>query len=162
MDKNGFKIDLLGRGVDGLETEYVIDDSFFSSIDGLIHRGQIKTHVRVSGSAGTRFRFEIHSVGVVYAPCDRCLADVEVPVDTSDEIAVVLGDEYSDEGDVIVVPEKEGTIDLSQVIYEFIALSLPLKLVHEPGNCDEAMIATLEEHLSARSSEDGDEEEKEM
>ena len=162
MDKNGFRIDLLGRGVDGLEAEYVLDDSFFDAIDGLVHRGQIRTTVRVSGSADTRFRFGIRSVGVVYAPCDRCLADVEIPVDTSDEIAVVLGDEYSDEGDVIVVPEKEGAIDLAHVIYEFIALSLPLKLVHEPGNCDEAMIATLEEHLSARSGEDSGEEEKKM
>ena len=116
----------------------------------------------MSGSADTRFRFGIRSVGVVYAPCDRCLADVEIPVDTSDEIAVVLGDEYSDEGDVIVVPEKEGAIDLAHVIYEFIALSLPLKLVHEPGNCDEAMMAALEEHLSARSGEDSGEEEIEM
>ncbi len=162
MDKNGFEIDLFSRGIDGLETEYAIDDSFFDAIDGLIHRGRIHTTVCVSGTVDTRFRFDIHSVGVVYAPCDRCLADVEIPVDTSDEIAVTIGENYSDEGDVIVVPEKEGVIDLSHIIYEFIALSLPLKLVHEPGNCDEAMIATLEEHLSARSGEDSDEEEKEM
>lgn len=162
MDKNGFEIDLFSRGIDGLETEYAIDNSFFDAIDGLIRCGRIHTTVRVSGTVGTRFRFDIHSVGVVYAPCDRCLADVEIPVDTSDEIAVTIGEHYSDEGDVIVVPEKEGVIDLSHIIYEFIVLSLPLKLVHEPGNCDEAMIATLEEHLSARSGEDSDEEEKKM
>ena len=160
MEKNEFKIDLLGRGLDGSDIEYTIGDSFFDSIDGLVRRGQLHTTVHVTGNADTRFRFLIHSVGVVYAPCDRCLADVEVPVDTEDEISVMLGDEYADDGDVIVVPEKDGMMDLSQIIYEFIALSLPLKLVHEPGNCDEAMIATLEEHLSARSGEDSDEEEQ--
>ncbi len=84
------------------------------------------------------------------------LAYIRSSIDTKDELFVKLGEEYIDEGNVVVVPEKVGKIDVSQFIYEFIALSLPLKLVHEPGKCDEAMIATLEEHLSARSGEDGE------
>lgn len=159
MGKDNFKIDLLGRNIDGLKVEYTIDDSFFQKIDGLIWRGQVHTTVEVAGNTQSRYRFTIRSRGIVYAPCDRCLADVAVPVDTVDELSVMLGDDYSDEGDLVVVPENDGVIDISQFIYEYIALSMPLKLVHAPGECDEAMIDVLKAHLSARSSEDTDEEE---
>ena len=56
-----------------------------------------------------------------------------------------LGEEYADEGECIIIPESEGVIDVSQFIYELIALSLPMKLVHEDGQCDEAMMAKLEQ-----------------
>ena len=56
-----------------------------------------------------------------------------------------LGAEYADEGECIFIPESEGVIDVSQFIYELIALSLPMKVVHEDGQCDEAMMATLEQ-----------------
>ncbi len=158
MGKDEFKIDLLGRNIDGLKVEYTIDDSFFQKIDGLIGRGNVHTVVEVAGNPKSRYRFTIRSKGMVYAPCDRCLADVAVPVDTSDELSVMLGGDYSDDGDLVVVPEKDGVIDISQFIYEYIALSMPLKLVHAPGECDKAMIDALEAHLSARSGEDIDEE----
>lgn len=154
MGKEGYRIDLFSRGLDGKTLEYDLTDEFFQQIDGLIQRGQLHTNVRIEGNVDTAFHFTIHSEGVVYAPCDRCLADVELRIDTTDTLAVRLGDDYSDEGDIVIIPEKDGTIDLAQYIYEFIALCMPLKLVHEPGKCDEAMIARLSEHLSARSGED--------
>ena len=63
---------------------------------------------------------------------------------TDDLLNVKLGAEYADEGETIIVAENDGMIDVSQFIYEFIALSLPMKLVHEEGQCDEAMMAALE------------------
>ena len=162
MDKNAFKIDLLSRSIDGLTAEYDIDDSFFEQIDGLIQRGRLHSTVHVEGNARTMFNVTIHSEGVVFAPCDRCLADIELRIDTSDHLSVKLGEEYEDEGDVVIVPEHDGRIDMAQFIYEFIALSMPLKLVHEPGKCDEAMMAALQQHLSARSGEDNESEDDEQ
>ena len=144
MKANEYQIDLLAPDVDGKTIEYHIDDNFFQRLDGLIQQGQVKTNLHIEGSTRSVFRFHFHSVGVVYAPCDRCLADVEVPIDTDDLLNVKLGAEYADEGETIIVAENDGMIDVSQFIYEFIALSLPMKLVHEEGQCDEAMMATLE------------------
>ena len=148
-----YKIDLFDAHIDGLTREYVADDAFFEMIDGLIQHGSVRTVLSCKGSARGLFHFEIHSEGVVSVPCDRCLADIELRIDTTDELAVKLGQEYADEGDVVVVPENEGTIDMAQFIYEFIALSLPLKRVHEPGKCDAAMMAEIEKHQAARSGE---------
>ena len=45
---------------------------------------------------------------------------------------------------------------MAWLIYEFIALDIPIKHVHAPGKCNAAMIKALEEHSATRSSdEDG-------
>lgn len=159
MVRNEYRIDLLSRDIDGKSFDYGLTDEFFQQIDGIIQRGQIHTTVQVTGSQRSAFQFTIHSEGTVYVPCDRCLADIELRIDTTDKLAVKIGDSYSDEGDAVTVPERESAIDIAGFIYEFITLSMPLKLVHEPGNCDEAMIARLNEHLSARSGEDSEDDE---
>ena len=106
MKANEYQIDLLAPDVVGKTIEYHIDDTFFQQLDGLIQRGQVKTTLHIEGSTRSVFRFHFHSVGVVYAPCDRCLADVEVPIDTDDLLNVKLGAEYADEGLTKASPEQ--------------------------------------------------------
>lgn len=152
-----YKIDLLSSRLEGGSFEYEIGDVFFAKLDGLIQRGKIHTEVRCL-SAGTVFKFQIHSVGTVVVPCDRCLSDLELRIETTDVLNVKLGDEYADEGDCVVVPESDGYLDLSQFIYEFIVLSMPMTCCHEPGKCDDAMMQTLSLHQATRSGEEEDEE----
>lgn len=153
---DSYKVDLLGSRLQGATWIWAIDDSFFSAIDGLIKHGNIQTEVECV-SAGSLFKFQIHSAGTVIVPCDRCLEDLELRIETTDELAVKLGDEYSDEGDCVFVPETEGYINLAQYIYEFIVLNMPITCTHEPGKCDEAMMQELSKHQAARSSQDDDE-----
>lgn len=151
MDKmDTFKIDLLSSGLGGKTFEYEIGDDFFAEIEGLIQRGSIHTTVACL-SAGAVFKFQIHSIGTVVVPCDRCLADLKLRIETTDELNVKLGNEYADEGDCVVVSEAEGYLDLAQFIYEFIVLSMPITCCHEPGKCDDAMMHELSKHQSTRS-----------
>ena len=59
--------------------------------------------------------------GEVTVPCDRCLEDLKLPVETSFE------ETYS--------PES-GELDLSQEVYDFVLTSLPLQRVHPEGGCN--------------------------
>ena len=152
-----YKIDLLSSGLEGKTFEYEIGDDFFAEIEGLIQHGTVHTSV-VCLSAGSLYKFCIHSVGTVIVPCDRCLSDLELRIETTDELNVKLGDEYADDGDCVIVPEAEGYLDLAHFIYEFIALSMPLTCRHEPGKCDEAMMHKLSLHQSTRSGMADDEE----
>ena len=152
---DSYKVDLLSSRLQGAAWKWNIDDRFFSAIDGLIRRGDIQTQVECV-SAGSLFKFQIHSVGTVIVPCDRCLEDLELRIETTDELAVKLGDEYFDEGDCVIVPETEGYINLAQYIYEFIVLNMPITCTHEPGKCDEAMMQELSKHQAARSSQEDD------
>jgi len=98
MKANKYTIDLLTPNVDGTEKVFHIDDTFFQNVDGLVQRGQVTTTLHIEGSTRSVFRFHFHSEGIVFAPCDRCLADVEVPIDTDDMLTIKLGVEYADEG----------------------------------------------------------------
>ena len=151
----------MSSGLGGKTFEYEVGDDFFAGMEGLIQRGNIHTAV-VCLSAGSVYKFQIHSVGTVIVPCDRCLSDLELRIETTDNLDVKLGDEYADDGDCVVVPETEGYLDLAQFIYEFIVLSMPIACCHEPGKCDDAMMQELSRHQSTRSGgEDGENEDSE-
>lgn len=149
-----FQIDLLSDGLKDQRYVYDIDDTFFEGFDGPVKQGHIHTVVECLSQTSHRFSFNVHSTGIVVVSCDRCLSNLELRIDTTDKLKVELGADYSDNGDVVTVPEDEGMLDMSQSIYEFIVLSLPLKRVHEPGMCDEAMMDVYNRHQTARSSQE--------
>lgn len=160
MDKMDiYKIDLLSSSFKDGQIQFDIDDDFFTAIDGLIHHGNLKTTVCYKNT-GSMYKFTIHSVGNIIVPCDRCLADLELRIDTADNLIVKLGEEYSDEGDCVIVPEAEGFIDLAQYIYEFIVLSMPIVCSHEPGKCDDAMMLEFSKRQATRSGYEDDENEE--
>ena len=82
---------------------------------------------------------------------------MEQPIEADNRLAVKLGTGYSEDDDLVTIDENEGLLDVSWFIYEFIALAIPIKHVHEPGMCNAAMIEALEEHSAARSSDEEDE-----
>jgi uncharacterized metal-binding protein YceD (DUF177 family) len=65
-----------------------------------------------------------------------------------------FGNIYNEDDDVVTVPEDEGILDLSWLIYEFIILDIPIKHVHAPGKCNPAMMKVLQEHSVDRDSEE--------
>ena len=104
------------------------------------------------------FEMNFQMEGVVMVPCDRCLDDMELPIDTHNRLVVKFGKEYAEESDeVVVIPEEEGAINLAWFLYEFIALAIPMKHVHAPGKCNKAMSSKLKKH-TARSADDSEEE----
>jgi uncharacterized metal-binding protein YceD (DUF177 family) len=44
-------------------------------------------------------------------------------------------------------------LDIAWFIYEAIALAVPIQHVHQPGDCNDAMMRVLSEHSAARSSD---------
>lgn len=148
--RDTYIIDLKSSDVNGKIFHFHEDDSFFAYLETDIEHGVLDTSVTVDGF-GRNFTLTIHSEGMVLVPCDRCLADMELRIDTTDELVVKFGTEYVDEGDYVIVPEEEGTIDIAPLIYEFVMLSMPMKRVHQPGECDPAMMEILNRHLADRS-----------
>ena len=146
-----FKIDLKGLKEDETTFQYNLNDDYFKAIDGPeVKHGAVQVTVSVSKTASF-FELNFHTEGTVAVPCDICLDDVELPVNTDNKLVAKFGEEYSEDDDLITVEQNEGLLDISWFIYEFIALSLPIKHVHAPGKCNAAMIHVLEEHSAARS-----------
>ena len=148
------KIDLKGLKDEETSVEFILDDAYFDALDGAdVKKGSL--HVSVSIRKTTDFfEFCFHIDGTIVIPCDRCLDDMTLPVNTDNRLIVKLGSAYSEEDDVIVVPEDEGILDMAWLIYEFVALVIPIRHVHAPGKCNLAMTQALEELSADRSSDE--------
>ena len=127
--------------------EYQLDNHFFSDLDTPeIQKGDFKVTLNVKKTSGI-YQLDFHIDGVVIVTCDRCLDEMEQPVESFESLKVKLGDEFSEIDDIVVVPEDDGFINVAWFIYEFIILNLPLKHVHAPGKCNKEMTHKLKKHL---------------
>ena len=148
------KVDLKGLKEDETSLDFCLDDSYFAALDGAeVRKGSLHVSVSIRKASGF-FEFLIHAAGTVIIPCDRCLDDMEQPVDTETRQVVRLGSENSEDGDTLVVAEDEGILDLTWIIYESVALAIPIRHVHAPGKCNTAMTEVLEELSADRSSDE--------
>jgi len=148
------KVDLKGLKDEVTTLEFNLDDTYFQALDGAdVKQGSLHVSVSIRKATGF-FEFNFHTDGEIVIPCDRCLDDMTLPVDTDNCLIVKLGSVYSEEDDVIVVPENEGILDMAWLIYEFVALVIPIRHVHAPGKCNPAMTQALEELSSDRSSDE--------
>ena len=148
-----FNIDLNGLKEGVTTFGYDLDDAYFEAVEAPeVRRGCV--HVGLTANrAGGVFRLDFHVEGTVHVPCDLCLDDMEQQISADNSLTARLGEEYSEDDDLVTVGKDEGLLDVSWYIYEFIALSIPVKHVHAPGKCNPAMIKVLEEHSAARSGE---------
>lgn len=151
-----YKVDLKGMKEDSSAYEYALDNSFFDSIDAPeVQKGKVHVALAVKRTAGA-YELSFQTQGTVQVPCDRCLDDMDLDITSTDKVKVKLGKDYAEEGDVVVIPEEEGIINVAWFMYEFIALSIPMKHVHAPGKCNKAMVGKLNKHLRVSSDEDDD------
>jgi len=153
-----YKIDLKGMQADTVKYEFVLDNLYFSHIDGPeVQKGKVTVILTVKKTSHA-FELNFQTDGIVWVPCDRCLDDMEQTVSSTDKLMVKFGHEYAEEGDnLIVIPEEEGEINVAWFMYEFIALSVPMKHVHAPGKCNKAMTSKLSKHLRTNGNDDSEE-----
>ena len=145
---DNFKIDLKGMRTESQDFQFVLDDFFFVAVQGNeIQKGALTVGLNVKKTFGF-FKLSFRIKGTVEIPCDRCLENMEQEIDTDSELKVKLGDEFSDEGEWVIVTYDEGFLNVAWYIYEFIALAIPIKHVHEDGKCNETMTTELQRHLA--------------
>ena len=149
-----FKIDLKRLTDEVTTLEFDLDNRFFAALDSSeLRQGTLHVSVSIRKATGF-FELQFHTEGAVTVTCDRCLDDMDQPISTDNRLVVKLGAAYSEEDDVITLPEDEGILDTSWLIYEFIMLAIPIKHVHAPGKCNPAMSQVLEELSTDRSSDE--------
>ena len=97
---------------------------FFQMFDNQeILDADVNVEVSVRKEGSQKVEADLHLGGSVTVQCDRCLEPLQVPVDeTPSEVF------------------KPGTVeiewDLSQEVYDYICLSMPLQRVHPEGQCN--------------------------
>ena len=141
---------------DTAEYQYQLDNQFFLDLDAPeVQKGRVDVTLKVRKTSGI-YQLDFHTEGMVVVVCDRCLDEMEQPIESDDRLRVKLGLEFSEEDDMVVVPEEDGYINVAWFIYEFIALSIPMKHVHAPGKCNKEMVDKLSKHLRTVKDEEDD------
>ena len=141
---------------DTAEYKYQLDNQFFLDLDAPeVQKGQVNVTLKVRKTSGV-YQLNFHTEGKVVVICDRCLDEMEQTIESDDRLKVKLGEEYDETDDLVIVPEEEGYINVAWFIYEFIALSIPMKHVHAPGKCNKDMVSKLSKHLRVSGDEEED------
>ena len=156
-----YQIDLKNLSLaDTYEFDYVLGDEFFESVDGPeVRQGEVSVSLSVVRMSST-FELNFHIEGVVSVTCDRCLEDMEVSVETTNKLVVTFGEAYAEISDEqIIISEEEGFINIAWYMYEFIALAIPMKHIHDPGECNEIMASKLKELCVDEINEDDEDKE---
>lgn len=152
---DSFKIDLKGLNEAQATFEFKLKKDYFARIDaGEVSGGDVDVKLVVSKSNDRHYKLDFAISGVVTVLCSRCLDDMAQPIETEGHLVAKIGEDNSQDDEIVTVDENEGMLDTSWFIYEFIALAIPIKHVHAPGKCNHAMIELLEEHCATRSGEE--------
>lgn len=153
---DSYKIDLKSLPLGESKREFILDNDFFAKVEAEeIQKGKLKVDLLINTTTQS-FEFNFTIEGIAIVSCDRCLDDMELPISTTGRLVVKFGKEYAEEGDdIVIIPEEESSINLTWFMYEFAALSIPLKHVHLPGKCNRDMSSKLKKH-TAKTEEDVD------
>lgn len=153
-----YNIVLKNLGIGKHDFTYTLRDTFFSLIndeESDVKRGEIDVDLQLLHNSASLFELNFTLKGNVIVPCDRCLDDVVMPVDTTAKLYVKFGQEYSEESDeIVVIPESEGEINIAWFLYEFIILALPIKHVHPFGQCNREVMSKLKKHRAVLKNDD--------
>ena len=109
-----YSIDLKNLTPGVHDYEYLLDNKFFADIEGdQVQRGNVQVSLTVKRMS-LMFEMNFKLEGIVIVSCDRCLDDMEQPIETENRLIVKFGPEYAEEDDeVVIIPEDEGRINLA-------------------------------------------------
>ena len=80
--------------------------------------------------------------GYLTVECDRCLDMLDMPIDVQVRLSVKFGEQEDSEisqdaeREVIFVKNDDAQLDMSQIVYDYACLALPMQRTHEDGECN--------------------------
>ena len=162
---NEYLIPFVGLKLGKHQFEYQINKAFFDHFEyDDFESADIKVDLVLEKKS---LMLELHfkHKGSVHVPCDLTGEMFDLPIEGNLRVVVQFGDEFNNENEeLLILPHGEHQLDVSQYIYEMIALSVPLRRVHpgvEDGTLQSEALDKLNE-LKVTEVEEEVEEEKEI
>jgi len=138
-----YVIPLNGWAAGEREYRWQADNKFFQKFDNTeILDAAVEVEARAVKS-GHYIGVDLDIRGHVTVACDRCLEDLQLPVEAHPAFSVKFGEEASSEEEmregsreILFLSASDAELDLSQAIYDYVCLSLPMQRVHAEGECN--------------------------
>lgn len=150
-----FKLPLKSMSAGTHTFEYHLGKTFFVNMESEdIHDADLTVTLTVDHKADL-YEMNFGIEGTVTLICDRCLDDLEYPIDAAYAINVKYGDDYNDDSDdLLVIPESDNYLNVAYMIYDTVALAIPIKHVHPMGKCNRQMSQMLKKHRAHDPSDE--------
>lgn len=143
---------------------YELDDVFFRHFpESQVQEGKVFVDLALDKKERL-FVLNFDISGTIKTDCDRCGQPFDLPIHGNYTMYVKLGDKREEDVDneeVVWIPDSESILDVSEIIYEFVHLSVPMLKVHPdtkeglPG-CDPEILKLLSEEEEAPGEQDND------
>lgn len=151
-----FIIPFIGLKVGFHDFNFEIHDAFFEEVEySIIHKGNVTVSLTLEKKE-TMLIGEFQIGGTVSASCDRCNDPLDVPVKGTFRLVYKFDNETSDDESLIVLHPDAYELDVRDNIYELITVSLPARLTHPMGECNEEMIELLKKYSGQPESVEDD------
>ncbi len=154
-----FTIPLSGSRKGITEFEFVCDDAFFACFsESPVQAGEVNVAVTLDKRTEMyllSFSFE----GRLAMICDRCTADIRMPVEGDHDLILKNGEAYLEEDEVIVLPPETAEFNIAQVMYEYMILAIPVSRTYEceeedPRPCNMETLEYLNRSIEEEIEED--------
>ncbi|MFT6335499.1 MAG: hypothetical protein ACI86M_000017 [Saprospiraceae bacterium] len=121
----------MGDGIHNLDFD--IDSDFFKAFEAShLDNGKFKVLVEIDRRHDSSvFTFNID--GSTKTNCDRCLESINLPMYGDFTLHVKHGADGESTDEIMYIHPETSTLNLSQVIYEFVLLCMPLVKIY---NCE--------------------------
>lgn len=154
--KSPFAIPFVGLKTGLHEFEFDIDKSFFESLPySLIENGRLIAYLELEKKE-TMLIANLEIDGFIFTDCDRCSEPLTQEIEGEMTLYYAFGEEESEDENLIVIAPESYQIYLTQPLYELISLSLPAKMVHEDGDCNEEMVELINKYQQPSSDSNSD------
>ncbi|MEF9986769.1 MAG: DUF177 domain-containing protein [Bacteroidales bacterium] len=145
-ENKDFIIQIKGLQIGNHYYDFQVDGAFFKSFENSqIHNASLTAHIELEKGSGW-MRVNCNIEGSLTVECDRCLEELDLPINFDASVAVkfakVCGEPQCDDEFIIMDP-TEGELNLSQFIYDYVCVNLPLQTMHKEGECNPVMIEKL-------------------
>lgn len=164
--KNSRVFEIAWQGLKLGEHELIfdLDDKFLTWKYPETEYKQLNVQIKVTFDKQVNFfMFHFNIDGTLTVPCDRCGEEFELSLWDEFDLLVKLNDvededQIEEEADVVFISRSETVLDISDWLYEFLMLSVPLQKIHPQdakGNdtCNPDVLAYLKQSADALEQE---------
>ncbi len=134
---------------------YHLDKQFFMNMENAdVRDANIDVALSVKHSNDV-YALQFHLTGSIIVACDRCLDDLELPIDATYDLIVKYGDDYDDSSDtILILPESDNYLNVAYMIHDTAVLAIPSRHVHPAGKCNRAMSALNKKYVVSTDEDD--------
>ena len=128
-----YKLPLKSLAAGTYDYEYHLGKQFFTDMESAdIHDADLDVKLAVTHKRDI-YRLDFTITGTITLICDRCLDDLKMPLS---------------------IPESDNFLNVAYMLYDTVALTIPIKHVHPMGKCNRQMSAMLRKHRAHRPGDE--------